>query len=167
MATPQLTDLQAFAEEVYKAGAAGVHRTGVLPDGGYQITPQHNHWAYGTGVPQPPAITDAEKFCEQTVAELARAKEILIERGWVQGMLMSPDGYCLLGSVDAATGSHSHRAQVVREVLEEFLRHDDKIRSSASGVAGWNDHPQRTQAEVLDALHRAALWVKGKISDGE
>lgn len=96
-----------------------------------------------------------------TVAEyLQQARDVLMENGWVQGHYQDDAGrVCMTGAL--------------RQIL--YLTHDSSIFSAASyiltrtinspahlhlGVAEWNDRPQRTFTEVIDAFDRAILAAK-------
>lgn len=90
------------------------------------------------------------------LAELARkAVDVIEQRGWCQNDYSQGESLCLLGAVNIASNNEYDR------VFDEFggLRTDIAQRL-VSGLAlrlgywpaEWNDHPDRTEAEVKKAL---------------
>ncbi|MFD8117060.1 DUF6197 family protein [Streptomyces microflavus] len=110
---------------------------------------------------------------------LTKAREILERDGWHQGSLenggysddpMHPDPahpyveglkVCSVGALQRAnSGSALHRGEDLATFTRayELLVHKgigDGFEEEC-GIAGWNDHPNRTQEDVLLAFKRAA-----------
>jgi len=106
----------------------------------------------------------------QTKATLLRAAE-LIETGWTQhagsctleGEAVDwyderAQRFCLLSAIRRAVGGQDWDAKR----HEEFhgLRVIVLKAIGVEGAASWNDDPKRTQAEVVDALRKAAETCK-------
>lgn len=94
-----------------------------------------------------------------TVADKLREARALIERGWTQGNYVEEGCYCALGAIGMAVVGNPTAPSfmcgypaisgVVRALgLPLGLR-------TSSGVADWNDAPDRTQAEVLAVFDKA------------
>jgi hypothetical protein len=97
-----------------------------------------------------------------TVAEKLREARALIAKGWTQGEFArtktgrktppkSPSAtcFCASGAVIRATGA----AGVAEGLFSQEFR---VLRQAVRGnVVIWNDAPERTQAEVLQAFDRA------------
>lgn len=87
-----------------------------------------------------------------TAAEVLLAAAALVERGWCQHQLhtRAPERWCAIGAITSAAryagcaGSEFSACDVLKQVVPI----DD--------IAGWNDAPERTQAEVVAALRAAA-----------
>lgn len=94
------------------------------------------------------------------VADKLREARALIERGWTQGWFArtAAGNDCWYSAKEAScwcvTGALFRVAISVREesrLAGTFLAAID----TTDGIAGWNDVPDRTQAEVLAAFDRA------------
>ena len=86
---------------------------------------------------------------ERTVAEVLNAAADLIEkRGWCQHLAFDPDGrHCALGAIWAQRCPGPLEREAVAAVR----------RATGSPFVGeWNDAPQRTKEEVVEALRKAA-----------
>lgn len=86
---------------------------------------------------------------------IREARNVLFERGWHKGDTLGPDGsVCTYGALIAATGeevqSESVRAVFADEDATGFVE-----RVIGAPIGQWNDLPERTFAEVVDALYRA------------
>jgi hypothetical protein len=100
--------------------------------------------------PQPTNTQTTSSVCLQ-------AAEILREKGWVQDVMHSDQGYCMVGAIEAAArGSHHFRFAVQDAVNRHLGRH----KSDALSV--WNDMPGRTREEVIAALEAAAWENRGQ-----
>jgi hypothetical protein len=77
---------------------------------------------------------------------LLDAANILEEQGWIRGNLCRPEGYCILGAMDAAKPPAA--AMVIA-----FMRLEKKLGPPAQ----WNDTPGRTKEEVIAMLRETAL----------
>jgi hypothetical protein len=105
----------------------------------------------------------------KTAEELARIRaglaiaRLLISRGWTRGVyardhyfapVLAHDPratcWCLTGACDAADPSGTLG-------LRRWLA--EEIPSQLSGLIEWNDHPARTQQDVLDLFDRALAKV--------
>lgn len=83
---------------------------------------------------------------EKVAGTLASAAKLIDERGWVRGALCTEAGYCVVGAIIASDPDV--------EVQELAF---DRVREVVGRphVSPWNDEPDRTKKEVLDALKRA------------
>lgn len=90
---------------------------------------------------------------------IARARELLKERGWVQGTLRSKNGYCTIGALHAASkelkGGHNRRKalEIVAQVAARRRGH--RYFSSETDIWRYNDESGRKKAEVLSLLRTA------------
>ena len=85
--------------------------------------------------------------------EVARGKVAL---GWVQHRQQSGDRYCAYGAVLSATRCDAHRAiAALRELRRAHPPRSLMRLLPAHTITLWNDHPHRTQREVLDLFDRA------------
>lgn len=109
-----------------------------------------------------PALTDRDLFTERTADALAKVRDVIMERGWIQGEMRTPDGVCLLGGIDAAAfGDRQHRA--VQAVLERYLGSLIGLPHGIN-IPKWNDSDGRTFNEVITVLDGCIAWVKEKIN---
>src|SRR5579859_1990403 len=90
----------------------------------------------------------------KTSKEILRgAAQVIRERGHVKGHFKGPDGFCAVGALRQADGyydsyvGYSEAMTEARECIESLI--GDKLIE-------WNDQEERTAAEVIDALERAA-----------
>lgn len=87
-----------------------------------------------------------------TDAQIIRdARNLLFERGWNQGALEGDDGsLCVSGAVNAAVNA------ACLGPVEPYFRVLRLFESVVSReITGWNDAPERTFNEVIDAMDRA------------
>lgn len=77
---------------------------------------------------------------------LLKAAALIEERGWCQGSMLSPSGYCALGAIGVA-GDYRDIAYKAR----------DKFSAVVGSVATWNDWPGRTKEEVIAKLRSVAI----------
>lgn len=90
---------------------------------------------------------------------LRAAVELLEIYGWCQGSLGNTSiGFCAVGAINAASRGLAHSP------LDKQQRHGkacERLFSAINGhthrygVASWNDDPDRTKDEVLEAFRRA------------
>ena len=82
---------------------------------------------------------------------LNSAADLLEQDGWIQHYLYSAKGRCILGAISDATRRSKKRsgtAALARQHLHTHL--------NTTNAVEWNDHPERTQTEVVAALRAAA-----------
>jgi len=93
---------------------------------------------------------------KQSVEEvLTKAKELILDKGWIQGEARSPEGFCTLGAVmEVSTFDSSWNIKVA--AVETYL---EKV-TGADFIPGWNDEETRTLNEVIDAFDRALILAK-------
>lgn len=93
-----------------------------------------------------------------TVAEIClRAAEVIRERGWHQKDYANEKGnVCLFAAINIASGSTAWGPTSIGAAAVRRVKRHLKLRVCDS-VAKWNDAPDRTLAEVIDALESAAL----------
>lgn len=85
---------------------------------------------------------------KQVADVLDKARQRLVEKGWCQGTEENGSGECCaLGAIIRSTRSPDLELDAriaLRELTEGY------------GIESWNDHPERTKAQVLGAFKRAA-----------
>lgn len=118
---------------------------------------------------------------DAVIALLQGAKE-RIAQGWCQNVLLTSESVCLYGGLNYSyhkiTGSKlmhpeywgddiwNYNHDVARPFKSPVYAKAVEALIAATGVrtyldlAPWNNHWQRTQAEVMDACDRAIRWVK-------
>ncbi len=79
---------------------------------------------------------------------LAKAKQLLVEKGWIKGDLHTSEGYCMLGAVNAATPD-KHERQCAKSVLYAVI--PDKF----SSIDDYNDAESRSKGQVLAKFDKA------------
>lgn len=112
------------------------------------------------------------------IAEVLDGAADVIERdGWCQNDLTSDDGrHCLMGAIGAHLGTLSESGWWNLLAFDEVESKITAARDAAAlaaqidvgpgmNVANWNDAPERTEQEVLDALRLAAKQERIK-ADG-
>lgn len=89
---------------------------------------------------------------EAVAQKLDEARALIETRGWARNDYECNGGLCIIGAIRAATNGDPFTWSDESGVLERFMR-------SALGLCWldvWNDAPERTQAEVIEALRKAA-----------
>lgn len=92
-------------------------------------------------------------------AVLSSAADIIERDGWAQHVMVDRDGSCCTeAALSLATSAYPLVALRVpaRAALLSVLPERDLNVSAAQEVADWNDSPDRTAAEVIAALRKAA-----------
>ncbi len=93
------------------------------------------------------------------VAETLDKARALIEKGWIQQSYSFNGRYCTLGAIEAAANVDCWRE--VPEVLAPLEAVIGRPAGVGKGhIAGWNDNPKRTQAEVVQAFKEAAALAR-------
>lgn len=91
---------------------------------------------------------------------LERAARIIEQRGWCQNDFFNPRGGVCLDFALLISDPESNEA--ARRLVEAELRR----RGEPGNVVRWNDHPARTQEEVVGLLRAAAgRWPTGGTHD--
>lgn len=94
----------------------------------------------------------------QVIAVLRRAEAKLKKYGWVQGEYGSMmGGYCASAAINESTQDTE-----LRWVARSFLRHN--AAPSWPSIIKWNDAPERTEEEVIQAFD---LTIKGLKKEDE
>lgn len=103
---------------------------------------------------------------------LNRAADLIEERGWEQIQGWATDntsGVCLEGALQGATGlglaGYDRVLKKATRPLYEcpaFLAMRSYLEVRETVLYGWNDAPQRTQAEVIEALRACAVIEAAK-----
>ena len=85
---------------------------------------------------------------------LLRAADILRESGWCRYRTRREDGArCAIGAIgEAAAGSG-------RKYIYAYDRMADALGIRDIGIGFWNDRPERTKEQVIEAFERAAYRV--------
>lgn len=84
----------------------------------------------------------------ETLKILSGAKELLVNRGWIQGNFASECGYCAIGAINRSVAGDTGPAF-------RALANAAGIGCSWAEIGAWNDADERTKADVLDAFDRA------------
>jgi len=108
---------------------------------------------------------------------LRRAKEILLNEGWVKHALLKHNrdgtvqGYCLSGAIGKASGGMGEKGQL-RESRENERRLWDKCLSEVSTTLGkddymssipsWNDASPRKRDDVIELLDKTMARLTPK-----
>lgn len=94
---------------------------------------------------------------ESAVTRLLREGRAAVERGWCQRTYRSEKGeVCALGALGFKNGMLATESQVL---AQRALRVG--IFSSEPYIHHWNDRPERTKQDVLDAYDRAIVISEG------
>lgn len=94
---------------------------------------------------------------DEVVKTLRRAAELIRERGWCQGVQEDDKRrLCVMGALHTAVhGSHFKigypLVSAARAQLEQFVQ-----INSRDDAVDWNNHVERTKAQVIAALEGAA-----------
>lgn len=99
------------------------------------------------------------EFSNEDIAQvLDRAHDELLVRGWCQNRGGTPDGrVCLFGAVGVVTGAAV--AKFIGEVDSRFTAASDSLQAQHF-TANWNDEPDRTIDDVLDAYRITAKQLR-------
>ena len=93
------------------------------------------------------------------------AADYIENRGWIQGEVVDEHGHvCAVGAVELGANRHGDSDEWLPLRDHALLHLGDGLGlplaawgdDPGDAVAIWNDHPERTQQEVLDALRAAA-----------
>jgi hypothetical protein len=135
--------------------ATRLELSGVAVDavGGAELDEAHD--AASEALAEASRYLETPKPCEALTRAsspvLGRAREVLLTRGWAQGVFEAEDGaVCVLGAIREAAGGD---AQESARAADELL-----TRIAASGldglsVTGWNDRPSTRRDDVLRLLY--------------
>lgn len=96
---------------------------------------------------------------EQVAEVLEAAADRLDECGWTQGAYRNnwTGGMCAAGALDmAACGMERQVGRAAHLALFRSL-------GGNTGVATWNDRPERTKEDVTTAMRKAAITVREKV----
>lgn len=88
---------------------------------------------------------------------LERAKDLLINCGWIQGSPgSSARGFCMTGAIGEVVSSFSDQL-AVRAALKEHLpeKFDYRCRCSGCQIIAYNDADGRTKEEILAVFDKA------------
>lgn len=97
----------------------------------------------------------------RTAEILETAAEVIEERGWCQNVLVSDDGrFCAIGAINEASyrvwGLNALRFEASRQSI---LALDRQVQGFCHD---WNDRPERSEFDVIDALKHAAKAERGR-----
>lgn len=81
-----------------------------------------------------------------------KAADLIKQRGWRQGSSRSDDRLCLVKAIAQAVWPHDNDYFPVAEAIVERLG-----LSNRYDLVDWNDHEDRTEAEVLAVLRGELL----------
>lgn len=89
---------------------------------------------------------------EMTRGVLLKAASLLEEQGWTQHQYQDNDGKrCLMGAIAAVDTTGRKMPYSVCDALRAHLKLTPKL-----SLSEWNDKPERTKEEVINALRGAA-----------
>ena len=104
---------------------------------------------------------------------LAQAQVEIMERGWGQGFYKHPNTgvVCARGAIHYALplGGNVRALSRASEMLRKFLyQHFGESQPLGEvSITSWNDQPDRTEAQVLGALHEAEILAKEAEDEAE
>lgn len=105
-----------------------------------------------------------------TAAVLRRARDLL-SRGWVQGRISAPGAsaarWCVVGAVyKAACEEARRRPSCAGQEAHMIDGAVASLRAVTGGepLAAWNDHPDRTRGDVLEAVDKAMRQAAGDLA---
>lgn len=105
------------------------------------------------------ALYDPREYPEAPVSPVADkldAAAALIGRGWCQHALEHKGNVCALGALNEALTGHPYRLALGHAAYGAL-----KMAAGIEfDIAGWNNAPERTQAEVIAAFRKAADMVR-------
>jgi hypothetical protein len=90
---------------------------------------------------------------DQVADVLDDAADRLEREGWIQGDLVTGDGFCALGALLQANTAKDRLD--ARDALGRVLGIAPAL-TPGTWLTGWNDDPSRTKQQVLDAFRAAA-----------
>jgi hypothetical protein len=93
---------------------------------------------------------------EQTARDLEAALALIPEGKWGKGLPMSRSPHCLctLEAIELVVDEDFNRYIAAREALFPII--------GESAVIDWNDAPERTHAEVVEAFQKAIAAERAK-----
>jgi hypothetical protein len=95
-----------------------------------------------------------------TVVDQLKTARRRIARKWGQGAYYKDGAYCAVGALEP-TGDYVERyAPDAFGLLSAIVAPDENVPMSGH-VIQWNDQPQRTKAEVLEAFDVAIAHAEG------
>lgn len=97
----------------------------------------------------------------EAIAQKLDEARALIERGWCQGTFTLDGCFCLYGAVNMVVDGVPWSELTPDEY---FVPLADVIGGEATeyNLASWNDAPERTQAEVIEAFRKAAELARSE-----
>lgn len=87
---------------------------------------------------------------------LEAAAEYIEQHGWIQETLTDGEAVCIVGSMYGVCG---YLSEINEHLKIEMVKEPFDLLASymkSQEIASWNDAPERTEQEVLDALQKAA-----------
>lgn len=113
----------------------------------------------------PEKVEERVELDEETRDVLRRAKEMVLLRGWTQGSegMLARGPHCVLGALAAGTpglaSTTLYYGDPEKPAYSMCWEDDRSVAALGFGsffqAFAWNDHPDRTQAEVVDRFDRA------------
>jgi hypothetical protein len=104
---------------------------------------------------------------EAIAAKLDEARA-LIEKGWCQKDYARDAGGAGEWPTDAACACYCS-AGAIMAIANENLELEDALedafrKATGGSIITWNDHPNRTQAEVIEAFRKAAELARSGVT---
>ena len=109
-----------------------------------------------------PKVDHTPADLDEPARLLLRAAALLEERGWCQNIQEDGQGrMCALGAINNAEGAGATNRGLpfTKAGREANARLCKAVGTDFFGPAMWNNHPQRTQAEVVSKLRAVALGL--------
>jgi hypothetical protein len=104
-------------------------------------------------------------YNKYTTEQLLIEARALVEKGWCQGASARNDRGMLtefFGNKAVTFCMSGALCRLMNPVLEPWRKANDILASVVGcGIGVWNDRPERTQAEVLEAFDNALAIVRG------
>lgn len=86
---------------------------------------------------------------------LKKARQLLVEEGWIQGALSSPDGFCVLGALWESSSLRKPGSPAYAALLGMM---------STKDLATYNDRPGRTKRQVLGKFSTAIRKLEKELA---
>jgi hypothetical protein len=98
-----------------------------------------------------------ERVILNTAETLTAAKNLLVEKGWIQGEAQTDDGFCLLGALGHVTYQDALDTPFNEDYDNAVVAVRDSLfaRRSNGIISGFNDNPETTLEDVLTLLDEA------------
>lgn len=101
----------------------------------------------------------------KVIADMLDEARALIEKGWCQTTYSDGDGFCPVGAINQVIHGNAENDETTAAWANAVLALEGAIgRDAYIGLPNWNDAPERTQAEVIEAFRKAAELARAEQS---